>query len=108
MGIASILNIAKNAMAASQTSVQVTSHNVANVNTAGYSRQEAVLEEAPPMPTASGLLGNGVVINGITRYCDKFLDSAIASKNGTLQEQQTAQKYFERVQSILKDDNSNL
>ncbi len=108
MGIASILNIAKNAMAVSQTSVQVTSHNVANVNTAGYSRQTAILEEAPPMPTATGLIGNGVVVTGIKRYCDKFLDSAIAGRNGTLQQQQTTQKYFERIQTILDDDNSNL
>jgi flagellar hook-associated protein 1 len=108
MGISSILNIAKNGVFAAQTSVQVTSHNVANVNTEGYSRQEAVLEAATPMPTDQGLLGSGVLVKSVKRYADKFLDTAIAQKNGALQQQQTAQNYFERIQGILEEDNSSL
>ena len=45
MGITSILNIAKNALFAQQTAMHVMSNNVANVNTKGYARQEAVLVE---------------------------------------------------------------
>jgi flagellar hook-associated protein 1 len=108
MGITSVLNIAKNAMSATQTAIQVTSHNVANVNTSGYSRQEAVLTETTPIPTGAGLLGNGVTVETIKRYCNKFLDSAIAVKNSTLQQQKTMATYFEQIQSVLEESNLNL
>jgi flagellar basal body rod protein FlgG len=45
MSIASILNISKNAMLAQQAALQVASNNMANVNTNGYSKREAVFNE---------------------------------------------------------------
>ncbi|WP_363315424.1 flagellar basal body protein, partial [Thermosulfurimonas sp.] len=53
-GISSALNIAKNALLAFQTEVHVTSHNVANVDTEGYSRQKVVLTPYPPSPSPVG------------------------------------------------------
>ena len=57
MSIAAILNIAQSALSASQAAIQTVSHNVANVDTPGYSRQQVVLEEATPTPSPSGLWG---------------------------------------------------
>jgi flagellar hook-associated protein 1 FlgK len=108
MGISSILGIARGAMAASQTAIQVTSHNVANVNTTGYTRQEAFLDEAAPTPSSVGVLGNGVVVERIVRYYDKYLEDVIAGKNGTLEEQKTAASYMDRLESIINEDNSKL
>jgi flagellar hook-associated protein 1 len=108
MSISSILNIAKNSMAVMQTSLQVTSHNIANVNTVGYSRQEAVLTEATPMPTEVGLLGDGVSVQGIIRYFDRYLEESIAGKNTDLQEQMATDRYMERIESVLDENNSKL
>jgi len=108
MSISSIMNIAKNALFAAQTSMQVTSHNISNVNTKGYARQEAVLDEATPLPTEIGLLGNGVVASRIIRYYDKYLEKQIMSKNMDLEQQGVYQKYFERIEGILNEDNSRL
>jgi len=41
-GILGILNIASRAMWASQTGVEVASHNIANMNTSGYCRQTPI------------------------------------------------------------------
>ena len=108
MSIASILNIAKSAMFAQQASIQISANNIANVNTKGYCRLDPDLREAPLIPTDYGLLGNGVEIAGLVRYFDKFLEATIAQRNTDLQEQKTAVAYFERIESILSEDSSNL
>jgi flagellar hook-associated protein 1 len=108
MSITSILSIAKNAMSASQTALNVTSNNIANVNTKGYARQDAVFEEAKPIPTDVGLMGDGVRITSIRRYCEQYLEDAIAAKNSSLEQQATVEKYLVRVESLLDENNSNL
>jgi flagellar hook-associated protein 1 len=60
---------------AEQRALDVTSHNIANANTEGYSRQEATLQTAdalalPPV----GQLGTGVDVAGYKRIRDTFLD----------------------------------
>ncbi|HZV72919.1 MAG TPA: flagellar hook-associated protein FlgK [Conexibacter sp.] len=67
---------------AQQQAIDVTGHNIANANTAGYSRQEAVLEPTQPylipansVNNGSGAqLGSGVDIAAIRRVRDQFLD----------------------------------
>jgi len=108
MSIASILNIAKSAMFVHQTSIQISSNNIANVNTEGYCRLDPDLREAPLIPTDYGLLGNGVEIAGFVRYFDRFLETSIASRNTDLQQQKTEVTYFERIESILNEDSSKL
>ncbi len=95
MGITSILNIARNALFAQQTSLQVLSNNIANVNTKGYARQEAVLTEADAVMTDSGLImGNGVRIEKVMSYYDKFLEYSVAKQCTSMEEQKTYAKFF--------------
>lgn len=108
MSIASILNIAKGAMFVHQTSIQISSNNIANANTEGYCRLDPDLREAPLVPTDYGLLGNGVEIAGFVRYFDRFLEASIASRNTDLDQQKTEVTYFERIESILNEDSSRL
>ena len=108
MSISSILNIAKSALSANQTAIQTISHNIANVNTPGYSRQEAVLEEAPPTPSSLGLMGNGVVVEQIKSYLDQNTQNSISAQNSDLQGQTVAGNYLTSIQGIFNEDNSNL
>ena len=58
-GIYMAMEIARKALFTSQMAIQVTSHNIANVNTPGYSRQEAIITEAAPCPPPPASLGWG-------------------------------------------------
>jgi flagellar hook-associated protein 1 FlgK len=60
---------------AEQRSLDVTSHNIANANTQGYSRQETLLQtsDALALPPG-GHLGTGVDVAGYRRIRDSFLD----------------------------------
>ena len=53
MGISlfGLLNMGKDSLAAQQRALDVTSHNIANANTPGYSRQRAILGTNPPLDT---------------------------------------------------------
>lgn len=108
MAISSILNIAKSALSANQTAIQTISHNIANVDTPGYSRQEAVLEEATPTTSSIGLMGNGVTIQQIKSYLDQNIQNSISAQNSDLQGQTVAENYMTSIQSIFNEDNSNL
>ncbi|HEX6631116.1 MAG TPA: flagellar basal body protein, partial [Gemmatimonadaceae bacterium] len=71
----SILNIARLAINAHQTAIQVASHNIANAETPGYSRQRAVLVENVPERTPIGLLGTGVLTHRVDQMRDGLLDA---------------------------------
>ncbi|WP_249175460.1 flagellar basal body protein, partial [Clostridium tyrobutyricum] len=47
-GLFSIFNTAKSGLFSQQTAINVTSHNIANANTDGYSRQRANMVTTTP------------------------------------------------------------
>ncbi|MCJ7833699.1 MAG: flagellar hook-associated protein FlgK, partial [Deltaproteobacteria bacterium] len=77
MSISSIFNIGITALKASQAQLSVTSNNIANQTTPGYSRQEVILEVSTPIAQAQGFVGQGVAIAGIKRRYDSLLQSQI-------------------------------
>jgi len=69
-----ILSIARGAISAHQTAIQVVSHNVANAETPGYTRQRAMLQENWPARLPQGILGTGVFVSDVTQIRDTLLD----------------------------------
>jgi len=68
-----VLNIASRALMANQALLQTAGHNIANVNTAGYSRQSAVLQTVEGQFTGGGYIGKGVDVNTVVRNYSEFL-----------------------------------
>jgi flagellar hook-associated protein 1 FlgK len=63
------LETARRALYAQRAAIDITGHNVANVNTPGYRRQRPVMSATPPAP--GGLKpGTGVKVAGIERMRD--------------------------------------
>ncbi len=83
------INIALKGMMAQQSSLNVTSHNISNANTPGFTRQNAVLETSIPisgLTHGAGQLGSGVEVTEIRRIRENFVDYQIrneSSKQGT-------------------------
>jgi flagellar hook-associated protein 1 FlgK len=72
--ISSILNVARSAIFANQTGVRITSQNIANAQTEGYSRRTIHFVESRPDITPGGRLGTGVSVQDVTRVRDELLD----------------------------------
>ncbi len=71
--MASLLNTGVSALNAFQRVLTTTGHNIANVNTDGYSRQTVDLAARPPDRQGVAFIGNGVEVTGIRRQYDEFL-----------------------------------
>jgi flagellar hook-associated protein 1 len=69
------LNTSLRGLLAEQRALDVTSHNIANTNTVGYSRQEAVLQTTDALALDTGNpIGTGVDVVAYKRIRDSFLD----------------------------------
>lgn len=67
------LEVAKSALFAQQAAIYVTAHNIANVNTPEYSRQQVVLSTLGPVNLPVAYLGRGVWVEEVRRIYDRFL-----------------------------------
>ena len=76
----SLLNIGARALLANQVGLQTTGHNIANVNTPGYSRQQVTLETVQGGGSpCSGYIGQGVDVQAILRSHNEMLTRQAAS-----------------------------
>lgn len=80
MSLFGLFDIGKTALFASQTALTVTSNNIANVNTPGYSRQDVILSIANPVSSSFGSIGRGVSATAIVRSYDQFIQSQLVSQ----------------------------
>lgn len=72
-----LLNIGARSLAASQGTLGTIAHNIANANTAGYSRQETVLSTAGGQFSGAGFFGRGVDLVTVRRHYDQFLTASV-------------------------------
>ncbi len=69
-----ILNVGTRALIANQSVLQTAGNNIANVNTPGYSRQNAVLQTVQGQFSGGGYIGKGVDVVTIQRSYSAFLN----------------------------------
>ncbi|MGE5484581.1 MAG: flagellar hook-associated protein FlgK [Ignavibacteriales bacterium] len=99
------IEIGKRALMAQQAALDVIGHNVANVNTPGYTRQEAILAATDPYasPGAVGHVGTGVQVTDIRRIRDAFIDMQKRTELKRLGEFDTMSAAFEEIEVILNE-----
>ncbi len=74
MSFGGLLSIARSGLAASQALISVTSQNVTNAQTPGYSRQRLELTPSDPLQLPQGNFGTGVSMRGTMRMRNEMLD----------------------------------
>jgi flagellar hook-associated protein 1 len=79
--------IGMRALSVNQQALEITSHNIANINTPGFSKQEAVIKTSNPQSLASltrsvnsGQIGTGVEIEQIRRMRDEYAERQLRSE----------------------------
>lgn len=120
-----LLTTSVSGMLTYQRALSLTGHNIANVNTPGYSRQVAEFSSRPGQATGAGFIGSGVQISTIKRVYDELLgqqfQGAVASQSrlsmmntlagqidGLLASPETSlspalQSFFNAVQDVAND-----
>lgn len=82
------LNLAVRGLFTAQRNLDIVNHNLNNINTPGYSRQQAIQAASKPMALAdgTGMMGTGADVTGVKRVRDEYLDFKYWSENLSLGE----------------------
>lgn len=99
--------IARSGLMVNERGLYVTGHNISNVNTPGYVRQQAVIKNGPyeSYYTRGGMvqLGLGADIEEIRQIRHTFLDNIYRQENTTLGYWESRQKAFQDVEAIMAE-----
>ena len=90
------------AMAANYAGLQVTSHNIANANVAGYSRQQAELATSQGQFTGAGFFGRGVDVVSVTRAHNDYLTREAASAKSLAGMDSARLQQLQQLENIFK------
>lgn len=88
-------SIGISALATAQAGLLTTEHNISNVNTPGFHRQQTVQSTNIPQYTGIGFLGQGVQVVTVKRIYSEFLD-------GQLMQAQTQSSQLESYYAQIK------
>lgn len=104
------LNLALRALLAHQQAQLVTNHNVANANTPGYTRQEAVLAPERPYtlpafnrPELPLQLGQGVRVSSIRRFNLEFFDDRLRRETAAASGWGERAAMLQQIESLLPE-----
>lgn len=94
--ITQALRAAQSGLLTNQTALNITSQNISNVNTPGYSRK--IVQQQSVVLAGTGA---GVDISGITRIIDEGLLQSLRLGNADLQADKSQQSYYDRLQQLF-------
>ena len=99
--MADLLNIGLSGLSANKTSLAVTGHNITNVNTPGFSRQDTVQTTRVPQFSGAGFIGSGTTLVDIRRTYSEFLSTQVRSSTALSSDVEAYKSQIEQLDSLL-------
>jgi flagellar hook-associated protein 1 FlgK len=107
-GLLNSLNAGRTSLEVNQKSIEIIGNNISNVNTEGYSRQQAELTSFPSLSFGNFFIGQGVKISDISREHDVFIDQQIKDKSVDLGFQDALSQPLADLERIFNVSNDNI
>ncbi|SES69932.1 flagellar hook-associated protein 1 FlgK [Nitrosomonas marina] len=104
----SILNSAISGLNAAQANLQTTSHNIANADTPGYTRQKVIQSTNIPQSTGAGFIGNGVNSSTVQRIHNQFLTTQLLQVQTQSSQLENHYNQIKQIDNLLADPVSGL
>jgi flagellar hook-associated protein 1 FlgK len=98
--ITSVLDIAQQALAADQEALNVTSNNVANENTPGYTREVVNFQSVDAVTLSGGTIGAGVTASA-TSQRDRVLEQQVQQQTQTQAQSGALESALDQIQNIF-------
>ncbi|MEX5686736.1 flagellar hook-associated protein FlgK [Pseudomonas silesiensis] len=95
----SLLNIGMSGLNASQVSLATVGNNIANANTAGYSRQQTIQSSNTSHLNGGVFIGSGTTLADVRRVYNAYLDSQLQTSTSLSND---ANAYLEQVSPLDK------
>ena len=99
--MADLLNIGMSGLHAAKTNLAVTGHNITNVKTPGYTRQDTVQATRTPQFTGAGYIGSGTSITDVRRSYNEFLTTQLRSTTSLSSDVQAYKSQVEQLDGLL-------
>jgi len=96
------------ALHAAQLALQTTEHNIANVNTPGFSRQRTLQTSNSAVLSGSGFIGQGTQVATVERMYDKFLSEQVSRAQTRASELTSYHAQVAQIDSMLADATTGL
>ncbi len=107
MSTFSSLEVGKRALLAHNFGLDVTSNNIANANTEGYSRRQAITSESAPYMKNGFYIGTGVDSQSLRSFREEYLDREIRKSNGKEFSYKNDVEVFNAIETILQEPTDN-
>ena len=107
MGLTSTFSIAKSGLSMAQSAMEISSHNIANVNTPGYSRQRINLTNREGANTRIGPMGTGVDGINIVRFHDTYMTNNLIEKNSLLAKYEAQKISIDSLETFFNESPGN-
>ncbi len=102
-----VMDIAKGALFAHQKAIAVAAHNIANVNTPGYSRQTLILDTPEVSPASRLNLGYGVVAESVQQAFDQYTTHRLFDRSSTLSGYEAEKTILNSVEALFNESTGN-
>lgn len=99
--MANVFGISVSALQAFQAALAVTSNNIANASTPGYTRESVGLAAGPAQTNGAASVGSGVLITSITRAFNQATSNQLNSSQSSLGQLNGLQTYTSQIDNIL-------
>ncbi len=106
--MADLLSIGLSGLKSTQIALATTGHNISNVNTPGYSRQQSVQQSNIPEATGSGYIGTGSRVVDVRRLASEFLSAQLRSATSQNSESQAFRGQIEQLDSLLSSSTTGI
>ena len=103
-----IFGISVSAMNSAKIGLATTEHNIANANTAGFSRQETVMSARSAQSTGAGFVGQGADVTTVKRIYDEFLSNRVTQQQGEAAHLNSYYSQIQQINNMLADPNAGL
>jgi len=96
-----LLSIGLSGLSASKTQLSITGNNITNVNTPGYSRQDATQATRSPQFSGAGYIGSGTTLVEIRRTYSEFLTNQLRSSTSLSSDVEAYKSQINQLDSLL-------
>lgn len=104
----SLLNIGMSGLSASQTALVTTGNNIANVDTAGYSRQQTVQTTKASNQYGNVFIGSGTTLADVRRVYNSYLEAQLKTTTSLNSDAAAYQGQITPLDSLLSDSGTGL
>jgi flagellar hook-associated protein 1 FlgK len=103
MSLFGAIQLGGNTLRAMQIGLQVVGNNIANANTPGFIREEAIYAPAPVQRQGKLIVGLGVQVDSIVQKVDRFIQERLVGARGDRANAEVQEQVYQDIEGILNE-----